>query len=168
MKGKKGAIELSMNTIVVVVIAIVLLSLGLVFVRKIMGEVTETSGTAFEAADKEIQELMGGDSAFFIPGQFGKEVRIGEKVNFNAGIQNFEGETINFKIQVEAADSESDISWVKVPNSLPVNAGEKRGFPIIVTVPKTAISGSTYMWHINIKHEDDSPYKSELVSINVK
>jgi len=166
--NKKGAIELSMNTIVVVVIAIVLLSLGLVFVRKIMGEITETSGSAFEAADQEIQELMGGDSAFFIAGQFGREAKVGEKINFNAGIQNFEGEIIDFKINVEAADSESDISWVKIPDSLPVNAGEKRGFPITITIPKTAKSGSTHMWHINVIYEDGSPYKSELISINVK
>ena len=39
IKGKKGALELSVNTIVVIVIGVTLLILGLVFVRNIFTKI---------------------------------------------------------------------------------------------------------------------------------
>lgn len=165
--NKRGAIELSMNTIVVVVIAIVLLSLGLVFVRKIMGEVTETSGTAFDAADKAIQELMGGDQQFFIQSTT-KEIGVGKTETINAGIQNFLGKNMKFKIEVSSADGESDVSWINAVSSRTVLAGGKGGFPIVINVPNTAVAGSTSMYEISVYDEEDSLYGSEILAINVK
>ncbi len=167
MRNKRGSLELSMSTIVIVIIAIVLLSLGIVFVRSMMGRISGTSETAFEEADRAIKDLMGGDEKFFISGPY-RDVKVGEKITFNSGIQNFEGETINFKIGVNPADEVSDISWVIVPKSLSVNAGDKKGFPIVVNIPKTSKSGSTHMYNINVDYEDGTNYGSELISINIK
>ena len=167
MKNKRGAVELSMNTIVVVVIAIVLLSLGIMFVRNIMGKISGTSETAFGEADRAIQDLMGGDETFFISGAY-TEGKVGETLTLNAGIQNFEGETITFKISVESADGISNIDWIQIPKILPVSAGDKKGFPVVVKIPKTAKSGSTYMYNIKVNYEDGTNYDSELISINVK
>ena len=52
--NKKGALELSMNTIIIIVIGVVLLSLGLMFVRGIFSQVEGLSKSAFETADAEI------------------------------------------------------------------------------------------------------------------
>ena len=52
--NKKGALELSMNTIIIIVIGVVLLSLGLIFVRGIFSQVEGLSKSAFETADAEI------------------------------------------------------------------------------------------------------------------
>jgi len=52
--NKKGAIELSMNTIIIIVMGVVLLSLGLMFVRGIFSQVEGLSKSAFETADAEI------------------------------------------------------------------------------------------------------------------
>lgn len=165
--NKKGAVELSMNTIVVVVIAIVLLSLGLVFVRKIMGEVSETSTSAFEAADQEIQELMGGDKAFFVSG-LSHEGKVGEKITISAGIQNFLGESMKFKIEIESADDDSDVSWIQTPKEMFVKAGEKNGFPVIVTIPKTARSGMSAFYSVNVYDSTGELYGSEVLAVNVK
>ena len=56
IKNKKGALELSINTIVVIVIGVTLLILGLVFVRGIFEKVQKISDTAFDKAS----ELLGG------------------------------------------------------------------------------------------------------------
>ena len=48
--NKKGALELSMNTIIIIVIGVVLLSLGLIFVRGLFGQVESLSKSAFETA----------------------------------------------------------------------------------------------------------------------
>ncbi len=54
VKGKKGALELSINTIVVIVIGVTLLVLGLVFVRGLFGKITTLSDTIFDSAQSSI------------------------------------------------------------------------------------------------------------------
>ncbi len=57
MKDKKGAIELSMTTIIVIVIGITLLSLGLVWVNGLFDKLEGLSAGAFAHADDEIAKI---------------------------------------------------------------------------------------------------------------
>jgi hypothetical protein len=57
---KKGALELSVNTIVIVVIGVALLSLGLIFVRNTFGGLTKMSDDIFGTAETQIGELHTG------------------------------------------------------------------------------------------------------------
>lgn len=57
MKSKKGAIELSMTTIIVIVIGITLLTLGLTWVKGIFGNLDELTMSSFDKADAAIGEL---------------------------------------------------------------------------------------------------------------
>jgi len=57
--NKKGALELSVSTIIIIVIGVTLLVLGLVFVQGTFRKVTELSEGAFRAADEQIQNNMG-------------------------------------------------------------------------------------------------------------
>src|SRR3989344_3453383 len=59
MKDKMGAIELSITTIVVVVIGITLLTLGLVWVSGIFDKLRGTTEGAFEKVDTQIEEILG-------------------------------------------------------------------------------------------------------------
>lgn len=56
MKSKKGALELSMSTIIIVVIGVTLLILGLTFVKGIFGKI---SGISEETFDKARELLVG-------------------------------------------------------------------------------------------------------------
>ena len=49
--SKKGAIELSMTTIIVIIMGITLLSLGLIWIRGTFSEITGLSKGAFEKAE---------------------------------------------------------------------------------------------------------------------
>ncbi|MFH1209859.1 MAG: hypothetical protein V1663_03650 [archaeon] len=65
MKSKKGALELSMNTIIIIVIGVVILSLGLMFVRGIFTSTTDLSEKVFGNANKEL-DTLGGDANNFL------------------------------------------------------------------------------------------------------
>lgn len=65
--SRKGAMELSMNTIVVVVIGITLLVLGLVFVRGIFTRLGGLGGSAFQKAEQELQQIQSGETKINFP-----------------------------------------------------------------------------------------------------
>lgn len=56
MLNKKGAVELSMTTIIVIIIGVALLTFGLVFVNKIRSGVVGISDQTFDEANKILQE----------------------------------------------------------------------------------------------------------------
>lgn len=60
-KGKKSAIELSMSTIVIIVIAIIMLIFGIVFVRSVMCSGIIIVGDLSEGVKNEIRNLFGAD-----------------------------------------------------------------------------------------------------------
>ena len=65
-EGKRGALELSITTIVIVVLAITILTLGLVFTKGIFGKLTSLSDDVFGKADTIIEGLEV-DSKFSCP-----------------------------------------------------------------------------------------------------
>jgi len=59
MVKKRGALELSMNTIIIVVIGVVLLTLGLRWVYSIFGGLEEQRRSVMESTSAEIEKLFG-------------------------------------------------------------------------------------------------------------
>lgn len=59
---KKGAVELSMTTIIIIVIGITILSLGLVWIRSVFSDVGELTSGAFEQGETQIAEIFGGSN----------------------------------------------------------------------------------------------------------
>ncbi len=59
MKNKKAAFEMSITTIIIIVIAVVMLILGLVFVRTIMCGALDIATTTLDGAQSEINKLFG-------------------------------------------------------------------------------------------------------------
>src|SRR3989344_823169 len=85
--NKRGALELSMTTIIVIVIGVTLLSLGIIWVRSTMEKVTGLSDAAFATAQQELQERMGSNDAFYVKGNYFK-VKRGDTVDLTTGAQN--------------------------------------------------------------------------------
>src|SRR3989344_4872591 len=87
MKQKKGALELSMTTIIVIVLGVTLLILGLAFIRGLFGRVCVLSDEAFRIAEQEIQGKMGPSDKFYVSGlRF--EAEAGKSTPINLGVQN--------------------------------------------------------------------------------
>ncbi len=92
IKGKKGALELSVNTIIVIVIGVTLLILGLVFVRGIFKQQTDLSAKAFEEANKQLDALSGDLNEFLTIAPETVRVNAGDTSGFVLLIKNV-GET---------------------------------------------------------------------------
>ncbi|MBS3172206.1 hypothetical protein J4438_01320 [Candidatus Woesearchaeota archaeon] len=83
MKSKKGAIELSMTAIIVIVLGITLLTLGLVWVRGIFENLEGLSGKAFDNANTAISEVGQADKPLTIKPS---EINLKPKENNAIGI----------------------------------------------------------------------------------
>ncbi|MBU4502180.1 MAG: hypothetical protein KKA79_06290 [Nanoarchaeota archaeon] len=87
--NKKGAMELSINTIVIVVIGITLLVLGLVFVRGIFEKLGGLGEGAFQKAEQELKQIQAGDTKINFPATI--PVKKGKSANTVLKICNTEG-----------------------------------------------------------------------------
>ncbi|MBL7148020.1 MAG: hypothetical protein ISS82_04300 [Nanoarchaeota archaeon] len=92
MVSKKGALELSMNTIVIIVIGVVLLSLGLIFVRGIFSQTTDLSDKVFANADKELDSLGGSVNNALVLSPETVRLKGGQTSGFMVQVTNLEGE----------------------------------------------------------------------------
>lgn len=59
MFNKRGALELSINTIVVIVIGVTILVLGLAFVNKLFGGIDDLGGDTIDKAKDELRSIGG-------------------------------------------------------------------------------------------------------------
>ena len=88
--NKRGALELSMNTIVIVVIGVVLLSLGLIFVRGTFSQLTDTSDKVFANANKELDSLGGNVNSALIASPETVRIKAGQTSGFLVQVTNLE------------------------------------------------------------------------------
>ena len=76
--NKKGAIELSIGTIVIIVLALVMLILGIVFVRSIMCAGIQVSEDLGAGVKNQVRNLFGGDKlGVKCVGESGQEIKYG-------------------------------------------------------------------------------------------
>src|SRR3989344_6277952 len=100
MINERGALELSINTIVIVVIGITLLTLGLVFVRGIFGKLNELSDETFGTAQAQIGRLGQGDASLIAPSVITVKQGQSIKQNIIVGNDGTIGSNINFAVEI--------------------------------------------------------------------
>ena len=109
MQNKKGAIELSIGTIVIIVLAMSMLILGLVLVRSIFSGAKYNVDQLNKNVEAEINKLFnerGGKTFVYLPNNQA-EVKKGSSFGIAFGIQNtVQGETAagKFAYEVKAAN----------------------------------------------------------------
>lgn len=164
---KKGAIELSMSTIIVIIIGITLLTLALIWVKGYFSEIDILTQGAFDRAKEEIQNKMSGDEKFYIS-QSTLTLKVGGSTELYVGIQNFEGVKDNFGVRFRSETAKVE-EWVKdLPPTMAIDAGEKKGFPILIKAPKTSKPGdSNYFVVEAYKGEAKETYNEQLILIKV-
>src|SRR3989344_4598817 len=86
--SKRGALELSMTTIIIIVVGVVILSLGLMFVRGIFSKVETLSGGAFEEAENVLNEIATHDQEVTVHSSV--IVKQGEQKTFRIWVVNQE------------------------------------------------------------------------------
>ena len=98
---KRGALDLSIQTIVIVVIAMTLLGLGLGFVRNLFGTITDVSESTFQRISEQLStDLATSDSPLiFSKSRLTLERRSSSLEGF--GVRNSGGNSINYGFRVE-------------------------------------------------------------------
>jgi uncharacterized membrane protein len=164
---KKGAIELSMNTIIVIVIGVTLLILGLTFVTSTFNRISDLGIKSFEVADKTLQDRMGASDKMYIPGTEFK-IDPGSSATITVGIQNFGEETTSSKFKVDVtSDVNNTKSWFVLPPELTLEPGDKKSFPLKITLPKGAPPGKSYQFVVtSYKGSERWDEEAIIVSVN--
>ncbi len=159
---KKGALELSVNTIVIVVIGVALLSLGLIFVRNTFGGLTKMSDDIFGTADTQIEQLQFG-TKFTVPGTINVKQGHVAKANIIVGNDNtmtictgnvfsiYLGDTIGSPEKCNGDVTTKTIcARIISKNSLKIEPGEQGTFVVAVAATKSApLSSGTFSGSIN-------------------
>src|SRR3989344_1937620 len=146
MINKRGALELSINTIVIVVIGITLLTLGLVFVRGIFGKLNDLSDKTFGTAEAQIGRLGQGDARLVTPSVV--TVKQGQtiKQNIIVGNDGADGSFIIKLTRVSTTPLESEVQAKMVLTNGPSNqhtvpslkSGESITIPLVIAAVSNA------------------------------
>src|SRR3989338_5422064 len=169
MKSKKGAIELSMTTIIVIVLGVTLLILGLVFVRGIFDKLGGLTEKSFLIADKELQDRIGASDRIYVPG-VDFELEPGASTTITIGIQNLatndEATPSTFKLEVKPGDEASKRLKVTLPPEQSLRIGQSKGLPLKVQLPEGSNPGTSYSLTIRVLKNKEL-YDEQSIFISV-
>jgi siroheme synthase len=182
---KKGAMELSIGTIVIIVLAMSMLILGLVLVRTIFTGAKYNVDTMSKKVEGEINKLFVEDkrAVLYLPNRIA-EIKQGDPYGVAFGIQNVLA-TQTFKWKVEVDDSNikkkcgSAVSetkaeeWVTTgrEGSVAIATGQKYSDIMRFNIPEGIISDiSTCIvrYQLIIEQDDKTPYQTESFDVDVR
>jgi len=118
-RRKKGAIEMSMQTIIVVVIGITLLTLGLNFVYTTFKDIEKTQRGVTEQTESQLKELFGDVEDPLTLMQQSLTMKKSDSADVNLMLKNIGEQEYEFYYEIEVAEplpagiSKSDVeSWI--------------------------------------------------------
>ncbi len=170
MQSKKGAIELSMTTIIVIVMGVTLLVLGLVFIRGIYDKAKGLTDEAFADAEREIQQRMGASDKIYVSGGIRWEAEPGEAFARVVGIRNFDpnpDSSASFTVDMISTDNRGETEWFTITQPGNIKAGEINTVPIEVRLPSSIPPGTSYPFRIVVKKGNEE-HASQGIIISIK
>jgi len=177
---KRGAIELSIGTIVIIVLAMTMLILGLVLVKNIFSASTSIIDLTEDQLLDKIRDLFGDEKKLVAyPSNRHIEIKQGKVDGFGFGIKNLESSSLIFSYEVIVSDTDvqtkcgvSDsqiLSWIstgRAESGIPLSPGEITVGKVLLTIP-TGSALCTFRFRINVRHENGE-YASELMDVTIK
>jgi len=168
LKNKKGAIELSMTTIIVIVLGVTLLILGITFVRTIFTKVGEISKGTFAKADTLLGQLENVNEFLTITPTI-LELEIKKDDVAKVTIANFEEEAIDISAEVTAEDKGLECTFGDTfkPKSNPykIESGKTKSISLFVKDVKGSIR--TTGCNIEIKGAPIGEDNIETIAVRV-
>ena len=182
-KNKRAALELSIGTIVILVLAMSMLILGLILIRTIFSGAKFNVETMNQKVESEINKLFVEDqrAVIYLPNRIA-EIKQGDEFGLGFGIQNAVA-TQKFRWSVTVADdnirkkcgvreNEAE-AWITTggTGSVDVSSGQKYTDIVRFNVPEGAVSDiSTCIirYKLEIKKEDGTPYTTEPFDIDIQ
>lgn len=183
MVNKKGAVELSIGTIVIIVLAMSMLILGLVLVKNIFSGATYNVGQMNEKVKGEINKLFVEDQKIlvYLPEHLAKASRNDQFGVAFAYVNKNKGTTtvpkFYYKIEVDSADLRTSCeglsvrdaeSWIKQgkeSSPIGVAAGDKQYGLVRFSVPESA---PLCIVRYNILvFQDNQPYVNDFFDLEI-
>lgn len=159
---KKGALELSINAIVIIVIALTLLGLGIVFVRNMMTDIGDISKGTFQKIEEQLNtDLATSD----VPLLFSKSqltLQRGQISLEGFGVRNDEPATIKYGIKLEIVDCPKDpatkictaqlkedavktFNYIKGDQKYSLAPAERQVNKVQVSMPRSGVTPGLYL-----------------------
>lgn len=155
MKSKKAAMEMSIGTIVVVVLSITMLILGVMLIRGIFSKTEDSTNAVFENLDSIAAGLGNDENAKMIitPTSQKLAIKIGESETLGVGIMNrlsgTESKDALFSYEINVVDDDIENrcgftpkeaqSWIIVgrkDSDVKIKPGELGSFLVEIEIPK--------------------------------
>ena len=167
---KKGAVELSVNFLVLMIISLVIFGLSLAFVYKIMAKADDIQQMTEQDIDRKIEGILcEGNEKVCFPRNVQTIERGGSKF-FGMRLRNVltDYPDTNFIINVEHGgnsaagyqDDNSEISeplvWSPKEREINLRANEMKNIGIAVQVPKDALPGK-YIFTVTVEYDNHLP-----------
>lgn len=151
---KKGAIDLSMNVLVTIIISLVILGSGITLLYNFIGGAEELKAELDQRTAQELERLLVDQGERVALPLHAATVLRGENHVFGIGILNIKDGVTDFQIMVDLSDafdkqnelivtSTIDLNqWIFYDESIfSLDANEHQKEAILVTVPKDAVPG---------------------------
>ena len=182
---KKGSLQLSINAIVVLILAITMLGLGLAFMRSTFGGVTAQFGEVSAEVQKDMLDRLQQSPENLVLNRYEIEVRQGESKEVYLAIRNDLGNTETFLIDQNKESSKTcqageetlhccismggslceDLKLSTFPK-ITLNDGESNVLKLIISAGPRA-SKDTYMVPIRIEAPEATVPYDKTVTINI-
>ena len=179
---KTGAIELSIGTIVIVVLAMSMLILGIVLVKNIFGGAMDITDMTNEQVKNQVSQLFGENKKLVVyPDTREIKVKSGGPGGFGIGIKNLLPGVTDKKFSYEVVVSDPDIrskcgvaereaeGWIttgRAEDNIDLPSGEFTSGKVLISIPAgTALC--TFRYRVNVMYGGTS-YASELMDIIIK
>jgi hypothetical protein len=158
-KNKRGAIELSMTTIIVIVIGITLLSLGLIWVKNTFSNIGDMTQKQFDQADQIIDATPNTDEKISVPIQI--NAKSGKDTGFTFYVRN-DGTSNSNDFNIKIDDQNDPSSGVKTGMvgyangevvTKTIESNDRVKINCLVRIPSKIKSG-TYEYRIVVNNGD--------------
>ena len=178
---KKGAIELSIGTIVIVVLAMSMLILGLVLVRTIFKGGIGIAEMTNEQLKNQIATMFGEDKKLVLyPDSREVELKQGDVDGFGVGIKNLlEGSSdeVVFEYVVEVADrgncdvnEREALDWIvtgQEEDNIRIAPGDFISRPVKFNVP-VGSPLCTLRYKVQVNYGANKPYANDVMDVVIK
>ena len=178
IRGKKAAIEMSISTIVVVVLSMSMLILGLVLIKTIFTGAKNVADMTNDQLTSQISQLFGADQKVAVyPNSRQIDVVQGKSSGFGIGIKNLRtgsssAATFSYEVVVSDPDVQTKcgvtateilklITTGKSAVSIPIASGEVYAAPVLIAT-QTGDPLCTVRFRVDVKANDE-PYGSPQV-----
>lgn len=176
-KNKKSSLELSIKTIVVVVLAMTLLGLGLGFIRSMFKDISGIStDVSAQVREKILDDLITGDKKVSFPKT---EIVIdkGKSETLTVGLRNKNDDALFYKIQFNPiSDPNGDVFSIESPRWFQFAEGVEYELAaagsdvrnIRLSMPTSVNAGSYFLTFDVIDADDNSVYATKDFFIVVR